>query len=64
MLTCGAVRKVIVLLSRVGRWEMIVWLTNVADPSPSAQVYVSPSMGGVNTTLCVRPRSLERQTHS
>ena len=25
---------------------MIVWLTNAADPSPSAQVDVAPSTGG------------------
>jgi len=40
---------------------MIAWLTNVFDPSPSAQVDVAPSTGGVdpdirgikmNTTRC------------
>ena len=40
--------KPFVLTCCVGRWEMIVWLTNVVDPSPSAQVDVAPSTGGVD----------------
>jgi len=33
-------------MCRVGRWGIIVWLTNAAEPSPSAQVDVAPSTGG------------------
>ena len=38
----------LVLTCRMGRWGMVVCLTNVADPSPSAQVDVAPSTGGVD----------------
>jgi len=30
---------------------MVVWLTNVADPSPSTQVDVAPSTGGVDPDI-------------
>jgi len=40
-----------VLTCRVGRWGMIVWLTNVSDPSPSAQADVAPSTSGVDPDI-------------
>ena len=40
-----------VLTCRVGRWEMVVWLTIVSYPSPSAQVDVAPSTGGVDPDI-------------
>ena len=39
------------LTCRAGRWEIIVWLTSVVDPSPSAQVDVAPSTGGVDPDI-------------
>ena len=37
-----------VLTCCLGRRGMIVWLTSAADPSPSKQVDVAPSTGGVD----------------